>query len=144
MTGKIIGCIPPSTAKSYYTLTLESGDKENPTTLTSTVQKDAKCSSGTPAPACTSAADAVAKGPTFVYDTIKKDCVDKCAGKKCCLTTDQNGHPGCIGTDTPNVIKMFSCNGDVQTTYSCKNDLCNPTVAPCDPICPNIYTCAIP
>jgi hypothetical protein len=99
------------------------------------------CASASPALACTSAADAVAKGPTFVYDSVKKDCVDKCAGKKCCLTTDQDGHPGCIGTDTPNVVKTFACVGDVQTYYTCENDKCAPKEKICDPICQDRYTC---
>jgi hypothetical protein len=77
-----------------------------------------------------------------MYDAVKKDCVDKCAGQKCCLTTDKDGHPGCIGTDTPNVVKTFACNGDVQTTYTCVNDKCTPKEVICDQICQDGYTCA--
>jgi hypothetical protein len=135
---KITKCVPP-TGSGTYTIEWSEGGSVVPLNPVA----GAKCSTKAEAMPCTSAADAPAKGPTFVYDSVKKDCVNKCAaGQKCCQTTDSSGHPGCIGTDTPNVIKMFSCLGDVKTTYSCKNDICDPTVAFCDPICPNIYTCS--
>ncbi|MFZ2456579.1 MAG: pilin [Candidatus Altiarchaeia archaeon] len=102
----------------------------------------AKCASADAAPACSSTADAAKLGPTWVYDTVKKDCVNKCAaGERCCQATDQSGHPGCIGTDTVNQVKPFNCFDGQLSTYKCVSDKCTFEEELCATTCKDQYSC---
>jgi hypothetical protein len=111
---KITKCEPPSGSGSY---SIEWREGQSVVPLNPVA--GAKCSSKAKAMPCSSAADAPAKGPTFMYDSVKKDCVDKCAGQKCCQTTE-GGLPGCIGTNTPNKVMLNKCSlDDFLTQYTC-------------------------
>jgi hypothetical protein len=136
-TGKIIGCTPPAGSNGYYTLTLEGGG------TTMTPQADAKCADSAGNPSCSSITEAASWGPTYVFDAANGKCINKCAsGQNCCQTTDQNGRPGCIGADSGNIVKTFTCSADVKSTYVCVSDKCTLKEVMCDQICKDGYSCA--
>jgi hypothetical protein len=133
---KITGCNPPSGAGGKYTITLEDGNTMDP-------EADAKCTDNSGNPFCSSEADVVKYGPTYVYDATSGVCVNKCAeGQKCCQTADQSGKPGCIGTDTGNQVKLNSCSlDDYLTSYTCVSDKCQVQTTDCTYGCKDPYSC---
>ena len=141
-TGQAITKCEPPSGSGGYTIEWREGESVVPLNPPA----GSKCSTEAQAMPCSSAADAPAKGPTFVYDTVKKDCVNKClAGQNCCQTTDQNGKPGCIGTDTGNQVKLNSCDiEDYLTSYTCVSDKCTPNKVSCPgtTTCKDQYKCS--
>ena len=91
---------------------------------------------------CQNPSDCASLGPTFTC--VSGTCKNSCSGDvKCCLTTDKDGHPGCIGTDTQNVVKINTCLvlDDHYTSYACEGDKCAKSEIDCKNGCKDDYSC---
>ena len=136
----ITGCTPPSGTNGHYTITGTQGGS----VVTMQPAASAKCTDSAGNPFCSSSADAATLGPTYVYDATNGVCMNYCAaGEKCCQTTDQSGHSGCIGTDTGNQVKLNSCSlDDWLTSYTCDaSGACKTQTTSCATTCKNAYSC---
>ncbi len=90
---------------------------------------------------CQAPSDCAPAGPTYVC--VNGYCRNYCSpGEKCCQTTDQNSHQGCIGTDTGNQISLNRCSlDDFLTSYTCVADKCQSKDTDCVLGCKDQYTC---